>query len=142
MKNRVRAVLLKVVARYLAKDEFYGLIKDIETGKRVTDPNFVKIIRKHFDFERWNTSPLIKQDIWLYNYFQYEFEGKLKCTGLLNKYIFSAFVYDDTEFFKNAERLNNKKTPLPKGVKFIPHENIAQVANHILSNKIEPGQVN
>ena len=139
MKIPVRGVLLKVLSRYLTKDEFTALIKEFETGKRITDPMFVEILKQHFDFERWTKAPLIKQDIWLYNYFKYEFAGKLKFSGLMNKYMFTAFVFNDIDFFETAEQLNRKKPNVPKGVTYIPNEISPQTANHILSGKKEPG---
>ncbi len=98
-------------------------------------------MHRHFDIERWNTSPIIKQDLWLYNYFKFEYKGKLVYTGLLRKYYWSAFIDDDIEFFEQAEGLNQMKPRLPK-VKFIPNEVNPQPANHVLAKQHEPKQVN
>jgi hypothetical protein len=137
-----RYLLVKVVARYLTKEEYKAFEDDLLSCKQMTGPRFVAILNKHFDIERWRTSPIIKQDVWLYNYFKYEYKGKLVYTGLLRKYYWAVFVDDDIDFFKNTESLNQKKTRLPKGVKFIPNEVSPQPANHVLSMQHEPKQVN
>lgn len=134
-----RIVLLKVVSRYLTNSQFKALIDELTGFKRATNPMFVEILKRNFDFERWRSSPIIKQDFWLYNYFAYEYKGKLKCSGLMRKYIHSAFIYDDAEFFKSAEKLNSKKVPLPKGVTFLRNEEeTAKPNNHQFSDKMEP----
>ncbi len=133
-----RYLLIKVISRYLTKPEYRAFEDDLLKYKRITGPLFVESMHRHFNIERWHTSPLIKQDLWLYNYFKFEYKGKLVYTGLLRKYYRSAFIDDDIDFFQNAEGLNQIKTKLPRGVKFIPNEKNPQAANHILSGKNEP----
>jgi hypothetical protein len=137
---RPRIVLLKTISRYLSPAQYKELCHELGRYERVTDPLFVAVLMRHFDMERWRLSPLIKQDLWLYNYFAYEYTGKLKCKGLLRKYTESAFYYDDADFFKAAEALNQKKPPLPKGVKFIKHEPGPTTVNHQFAPGKEPMQ--
>jgi hypothetical protein len=134
----LRVILLKVVSRYLSKKEYDSFFDELAGFKRLGNTKFVEIMKKHFDMERWSIAPLIKQDLWLYNYFTYEYKGTLKRKGLLAKYIHHAFIYDDAEFFKSAADLNKEKTPLPKGVKFIPGEELPESINHRFSQSIEP----
>ena len=138
---RPRIVLIKVLSRYLKEKEYKAFLTELASYKRVYDPLFVEIMKRHFDFERWRTAPLIKQDFWLYNHFAFEYNGKLKCNGLMNKYIHNAFIYEDVEFFQSVEELNRKKVPLPRGVKFIPNvdeEEMPKAINYQVTDRIEP----
>lgn len=137
---RPRAVLTKVISRYLNAREYKAFIKELSAFEEVSDPLFVEIMNKHFDIERWRTSPIVKQDLWLYNYFVFEYKQRLKCTKLFRKYINYAFIYDDAEFFSQVEAINEQPPKLPKGVTFIPNEGPeAQPANHKLSGNLAPG---
>ena len=71
MEIGMRTMLLKVISRYLAANKFKCLINDLASLNRVDDRLFVETLKKHFDFERWEQAPLIKQDVWLHNYFKY-----------------------------------------------------------------------
>lgn len=133
-----RFVLMKVLKRYLTEKEFSDFSADLMSTKRLTNPHFMVTLKRHFDIERWKNAPLIWQDIWLYNYFAFEYKGSLKCKGLMRKYTHSVFIEDDAEFFNNIERLNKKKAPLPKGVTFIPDKEKPSVANHLHSTHLYP----
>lgn len=51
------------------------------------DRKFITIIQEYFDFDLKKTKPFYKEDIWVYNYLKYDYEGnKLKKLRLLSKY--------------------------------------------------------
>lgn len=139
--NQIKQMLLKVIKRYLTPIEYKELINDLISHKRITNPIFVLVMKRHFNIERWRTAPLIWQDVWLYNYFQYEFKGRVGMTGLLKKYAEVVFLDDEILFFTKREETNKINTPLPMGVIFTPNEgiqDIGEAANHLLSAHLEP----
>ena len=137
-----RIVLTKVLSRYLSKEEFHEFIRDLSCFEKVPDSLFIEIMKKHFNIERWQHAPMIKQDVWLYNYFQFEHKKTLRLGGLMKKYTDNVFIYDDAEFFKSVEFLNRMLPPVKKGVKFIPNENpSAGSADHLMSVLKQPGSI-
>lgn len=139
--NQAKDLLLKVIKRYLTSAEYKEFMKELMDHKRITNPIFVEVMKKHFDIERWRTAPFIWQDVWLYNYFQYEFKGRIGMTGLLKKYAEVVFLDDEISFFTTLDRTININAPLPKGVVFIPNEDNpgnAGAANHLFSTHLEP----
>jgi len=133
-------LLKKVIGRYLSESENKAFLAELGRYKKVTSPVFVKIMKKHFDIERWRLSPIIWQDIWLYNFFTFEFKGRLVNGGLLGDYNYYVFIYHDREFFKKVEELNRMKPPSLWGAQFIPDsEDKAKSANHLLTENIAPG---
>ena len=134
---RPRAVITKVISRYLSPEAYKAFIKELSIHEDMPDALFVEIMNKHFDIEKWQTTPIIKQDVWLYNYFVFEYEKKLKYTKLLRKYVDAVFIYDDAEFYAEVELLNQQEAKLPKGVTFIPNYG-AVSANHKLVENLAP----
>jgi len=136
---RPRAVITKVISRYLSPEAFKAFMKELSIYEEVPDTLYVEIMKKHFDIEKWQTAPIIRQDVWLYNYFVFEYEDKLKYTKLLRKYIDTVFIYDDAQFYMEMEYINMQAPKLPKGVEFIPNkEPRAEAANHKLTDNLEP----
>jgi hypothetical protein len=106
------------------------------------DALFVEIMKRHFDIEEWQTTPIIKQDVWLYKYFVFQYEKGLKDTKLLRKYVITAFIYDDAEFYEEVELINVQSPELPKGVVFIPNDEPEGLpANHKLAENLAPRSV-
>ncbi len=136
-----RTVLLRVISRYLSDKEYQALIKGLAMKEIIRDKKFIEILKMHFDMERWKTAPLIKSDILLYNYFQFEYKYKLKLTGLLNKYVRSFFIFEDAEFFSKSEMLKQKEIKLPKGVSFVKNPDMPSSQNHLLSEKTAPKSI-
>jgi len=133
-------LLKKVIGRYLSESENNAFLSELGRYKKVTSPVFVRIMTKHFDIERWRLSPIIWQDIWLYNFFTFEYKGRLMNRGLLEDYNYYAFIYHDREFYDKVEELNKRTPPSLWGAQFIPDtEAKAKSANHKLSENIAPG---
>ncbi|MFN8277008.1 MAG: hypothetical protein U0T84_05960 [Chitinophagales bacterium] len=86
MKLTPRLVVYVAVSSYLSETELQELNDDLAKKKPKQDRKFLAIIKKHFDFERMKDKPLAEQDIWIYNYLQYEVDGKFPRIGLIAKY--------------------------------------------------------
>lgn len=136
--NEARNMILKVIKRYLTEQEYKAYMEDLKSQKRITNPVFVKVMNRHFDIERWRTSPVCWQDIWLYNYFRFEFKGRIGMTGLMRKYYELVYLDEDTLFYKYREAISKSTPSLPKGVIFIPNEEQPNTANHLYSPLLEP----
>ena len=78
------------------------------TGYFIARKSFLTRLIKNFDVELFKTSPLIWQDIWLYNYIKYDVGDKLPKSGLIAKYEREAIVENDLEFKKKKYELNQK----------------------------------
>lgn len=133
-------LLKKVIGRYLSKSAHFAFLEELGGYKKVSSPIFVRIMKKHFDIERWRSSPIIWQDIWLYNFFTFEYKGRLVNNGMLWDYNYYVFIYHDREFYQKVEELNKKTPPSLCGSQFIPDPDVkAKSANHKLSGNIVPG---
>lgn len=87
-----------VFKRYMSKAEQLDFDKLLVKYKDTRHKQFFNAMLKHFDIEKLRTQPLIWQDIWLYNYINYEATEKLRRDGLFKKYVKEIFIYDDEEF--------------------------------------------
>lgn len=65
---------------------------------------------KHFDLEKLRTETLLWEDIWIYNYCNYEITDKIRRDGLISKYEREVFIYDEKEFQKYLKERNSKST--------------------------------
>ena len=86
MQFTPRFIIFLAVSNYLNEREIESLKKELGEAPIKGDMTFLKIIRKHFDFEKFVYSPMIWQDIWLYNYIHLETKNKLKAKGLILRY--------------------------------------------------------
>jgi hypothetical protein len=88
MKHSPRNIIFCAVSKYL-DDKTYKKVMD-QIGKEFPqqDRAFISIIKQHFDFELMQNRPVIKQDIWIYNYLKYDWDNhKFKRSArLLVKY--------------------------------------------------------
>ncbi len=88
MKRKLnrRYILYWAVTNYLSVAETEKL--RFELGKELPQQNkkFLAIVKKYFDFEMLKNKPVIKEDIWVYNYFQYGLKNKVEYRWLLKKY--------------------------------------------------------
>lgn len=83
-----RQLLYNAVCRYLKPNEIEALDNDLSRVAFLkNDTRFCEIIFKHFDINKFKDSPIYKEDILLYNYFTYDYNGKrIIYKGLLPKY--------------------------------------------------------
>ncbi len=86
MKHTPRLIIYLSVINYLSKDEIENLKKELGSSPLKQDRKFIRIIKAHFDIEQFSTKPFIWQDIWIYNYLQYEVKSRLPRRGLIAKY--------------------------------------------------------
>ncbi len=86
MKYTPRLIIYLVIINYLSVDQIESLKKELGSSSLKQDRKFVRIIKAHFDIEQFSTKPFIWQDIWIYNYLQYEVKSKLPRNGLIAKY--------------------------------------------------------
>ena len=86
MINLPRLVLFLAVSNYLSIEQVEKLKYDIAQKGVKGDLNFIKTLKKHFDFELFRSNPFVWQDIWLYNYITYDVKTKFPRVGLIAKY--------------------------------------------------------
>ena len=103
MKLSPKHIIFISVSNYLSATEVCELKDEIAKFDRVPDAKFIKIVERHFDFNKLKDSPVIPEDIWLYNYLMYEnkkkdnhkihdigekinFKGRLLKKGLIVQY--------------------------------------------------------
>ena len=80
-------IIFKQMCKYLNKDEEEKFIKKLSKLKRRDGRPFLKTLLKNFDIEVFKDSPLIPEDIWLYNYIKYEITSKsIPYSGLIALY--------------------------------------------------------
>ncbi|WP_300979257.1 hypothetical protein [Flavobacterium sp.] len=78
--------LLKIrVLDYLTNEDQFSLIEKI--AKKKTHREVLSVILKNFDIDIFKNSPLMLEDIYLYNYIKYEItSSKFPRTSLIMKY--------------------------------------------------------
>jgi hypothetical protein len=76
MKLYPKQIIFLAVSKYLSDSDLDALRKEIKAYLRLTGPNFIKLIKKYFDFEKLRVAPIIPEDIWIYNYLMYETQRK------------------------------------------------------------------
>lgn len=78
--------LLKIrVLDYLDQEAKNSLVEKI--AKKITYKEMLAVILKNFDIEIFKNSPLMPEDIYLYNYLKYEITStKFPRTSLIMKY--------------------------------------------------------
>jgi hypothetical protein len=86
VRHNPRYIIFWAVTNYLTVNEEEGLISDLVKQNPIQDRKFLRIVSEHFNFEKFITSPYLKEDAWLYNYMLYELDGKMKRRGLINRY--------------------------------------------------------
>ena len=69
-------IIFKQMCKYLNKDEEEKFINKLSKLKRRDGRPFLKSLLNNFDIEVFKDSPLIPEDIWLYNYIKYEITSK------------------------------------------------------------------
>lgn len=106
MKHDPQVIILKVLSRYMDKEEHKKMINELGKHKNISPNKMKSIVAKYFDWERLIYKPMIYQDIWIYNYLFIECSNKLRRDGLINKYEREAFIFDDFEFLKMRNNLN------------------------------------
>lgn len=85
-----RELVYVAVCKYLSKKQIEVLDKDLQKVAFVkSDTKFVNSLFKHFNIDRFKDEPIDEEDIMLYNYFKYDYNGKtISFRGrLLSKYI-------------------------------------------------------
>ena len=104
-------IIYKVFSRYLEGEEKKEFLKLSIRFKKPNTKHFYNAMMAQFDIEQLRFSPLILEDIWIYNYIKYEVNIKIKRSGLIAKYEREAFIYDDNEFW---EYVRDRKLSLNK----------------------------
>jgi hypothetical protein len=87
VKYHPRYIIYFAVSRYLDDRTCSEVWKKFGTEFPKQDRKFLSIMKQHFNFELMKDKPFIWQDIWIYNYLKYDYDGhKFKRSGLLAKY--------------------------------------------------------
>lgn len=86
MIGHPRYVLLEAICRYLDCDAKNALLKTLAKEQPKQDRKFLSILQEHFDINKFKDDAVYPEDIWLYNYLQYEVKNKLLRKGLIIKY--------------------------------------------------------
>ncbi len=84
--NDPKLVVLWCLLRYLPIVDRAALLKGVEQRKRLSDAQLLEHIKSVFELERLRLDPIAKEDIWVYNYVQYEFKGRFVRSKLLGRY--------------------------------------------------------
>lgn len=96
-----RELVYEAVCRYLTPQEKVALDNDLQKVAYIkSDGRFCEYLLKHFDINRFKDGPVYEEDILLYNYFKYDYNGRrLVYKGLLVKY---------NQFLKKLEKQEKK----------------------------------
>ena len=87
MKYSPRNIILYAISRYVDDNTYKKVLDQIVKEFPKQDRKFLSIIKRHFDFEMMKNKPYNWQDIWLYNYLMYDYDGrKFARSGLIAKY--------------------------------------------------------
>ena len=111
-----RFIIYLAVINYLDEEKVTSLKKDLGESNLKQDRRFLSIIRKHFDFEQFKDKSYIWQDIWLYNYLQYEIKSKLHRKGLVAKYKREIILPQKKLLDKANEIMKNVNGRLPNHI--------------------------
>ncbi|MBX3164201.1 MAG: hypothetical protein KF900_06935 [Bacteroidetes bacterium] len=71
-----RKIIFLVVSQYLTDATSEIILTEICKQRRLSDNTFIKIIEKYFDFKTLRDKPIIKEDIWIFNYLMYQVNHK------------------------------------------------------------------
>lgn len=87
MKYSPRTIIYCAVSRYLNDPTYDRVLDQIGQEFPKQDRKFLAILKQYFDFELMKDKPYLWQDIWIYNYLKYDYDGhKFSRKGLLAKY--------------------------------------------------------
>jgi hypothetical protein len=64
---------------------------------------FYRTMLEYVDIEKLRTKPIVKEDIWVYNYCMYEVKNRMTKTKLIKKYEREIFV-DDIQVYKPKKK--------------------------------------
>ena len=93
MKYPPTYIIYTQACKYLNKEQEAILTKKLFRYKNVKGRLFLKAFLKNFDIEQFKDSPLIWEDIWLYNYIKYEITDRsIPRIGLIAKYEREVFL--------------------------------------------------
>jgi len=86
MKYSPRIIIFTAVSRYLSKEDIEKIKFELANENVKQDRKFLTVIKRYFDFNLMKDKAYIWQDIWIYNYLEYEITSKFKRSGLIAKY--------------------------------------------------------
>lgn len=61
---------------------------------------FTNLMLNNFDIEKLKDTPLIWQDIWIYNYCKYDIVKRIRPTKLIKRYETEVLIMNDEDFWK------------------------------------------
>ena len=85
-QNDPKLVVLWALFRYMDPKLRKLLLEDVRARKRLSDTQLLEPVKQAVDIERLRTEAVQWQDIWVYNYLQFEFKGKFNRSSLLGRY--------------------------------------------------------
>lgn len=109
MRYHPNLIIYKVLNRYLSKSDQVNFDKHLSKYKDQRSKYFYNGMLKHFDLEKLRTEPLLWEDIWIYNYCNYEITDKIRRDGLISKYEREVFIYDEKDFQRYLKERNSQK---------------------------------
>ena len=84
--NDPKLVVLWCLLRYVEPRHRAELLQAMHLRKRISALQLLEHLRPAFPIEQLKDAPRQWQDIWVYNYLQYEFKGRFSRSLLLGKY--------------------------------------------------------
>jgi hypothetical protein len=72
-----KIVIYFAVANYLPKEKADALLNEIIAKLTLRDTTFLKIVGKYFDFKLMRDKPIVKEDIWIFNYLYYQCKKRI-----------------------------------------------------------------
>jgi len=108
MKYDANYVILKQCLRYLNEQDQLKLKKKL-INLNVKHKSFLNCLVRNFNVEKLQKEPLVWQDIWLYNYINYDAGQLPRRKELILKYEKYIFIDDDKEFFSMKDVINSHK---------------------------------
>lgn len=108
MKYSPRTIIFCAVSRYLDDATYNTVLDQIGHEYPKQDRKFLAILKQHFDFEIMKDKPYLWQDIWVYNYLKYDYDGhKFPKKGLLAKYE-NEIVLPSEKYYKELSLILNQ----------------------------------
>jgi hypothetical protein len=84
--NDPKLTVLWCLLRYVEPRRRAELLQAVHLRKRISALQLLEHLRTAVPIEQLKDAPLQWQDIWVYNYLQYEFKGRFSRSLLLGKY--------------------------------------------------------
>jgi len=76
MKYDPKYIIFYAVVKYWSEEQLEKFKKALAKKNPSQNRAFVTVVKKFFDLERLKDNPMAWQDIWVYNYIQYDMKNR------------------------------------------------------------------